>query len=122
MLDSDLAQKPSRRIWVMGSIVATAIHLGGAVLAMTHMQSEDADTSLGAPALEVGLEMTSPRVEATDLPPGPDTDASTASPAVSEQKTAVKETDLPKATPDETEDADRVVTENESKKPNVEYI
>jgi TonB family protein len=120
MLDSDLAQRPSRRIWIAGSIVATALHLGGAALAMAHLQSEDSDVSLGAPALEVGLEMTSPRVEATDLPPGPDTEASTASPAVAEQKTVVKETDLPKATPNETEDPDRVVTENESKKPNEE--
>jgi TonB family protein len=104
----------------VGSIVATAIHLGGAALAMAHLQSVDADTSLGAPALEIGLEMSSPKVEATDLPPGPDTDASTASPSVAEQKIVEKETDLPQAKPDETVEPDRIVTENESKKPNEE--
>jgi TonB family protein len=53
----------------------------------------------------------------TDLPPGPDTDASTASPQLAEQKAEVKETDLPQDKPTETEEADRVVTETESKKP-----
>ena len=38
-------------------------------------------------------------------------------PQLAEQKAEVKETELPKDKPTETEDADRVVTENESKKP-----
>ena len=40
-----------------------------------------------------------------------------ASPQLAEQKAEVKETDLPKDTPTEAEDPDRVVTPNESKKP-----
>jgi TonB family protein len=40
-----------------------------------------------------------------------------ASPQLAEQKAEVKETDLPKDTPTEAEDPDRVVTQNESKKP-----
>jgi TonB family protein len=59
----------------------------------------------------------SPHLEATDLPPGPDTDASVASPALAEQKAEVKETELPKDVPTETEDPDRVVTPNDSQKP-----
>jgi outer membrane biosynthesis protein TonB len=105
---------------MMGSVLATGIHLGCAALAFAHLQSDELDTSLGAQALEVGMEMASPKLEATDLPPGPDTDASTAAPAVAEQKAEVKETDLPQAVPNETEEADRVVTENESKKPKEE--
>ena len=120
MLESHLALKPSRRIWMMGSVVATGLHLGFAAMAFAHLRSDELDTSLGAQALEVGLEMTSPRTEATDLPPGPDSDASTASPAIAEQQAVVKETDLPQAVPDETEDPDRIVTENESKKPTEE--
>jgi len=120
MLDSRLIMKPSKRIWMMGSVLATGIHLGCAALAFAHFESDDLDTSLGAQALEVGLEMTSPRLEATDLPPGPDTDASTASAAVAEQKAVVKDTDLPQAVPNEAEDPDRIVTENESKKPKEE--
>src|SRR5206468_11388346 len=42
---------------------------------------------------------------------------SVASPALAEQKAVEKETDLPKAAPTETEDPDRLVTTNDSKKP-----
>ena len=75
------------------------------------------EDSLGAAAIEVGIELASLRREATDLPPGPDTDASVASPALAEQKAEVKETDLPKDVPTEAEEPDRVVTPNESNKP-----
>jgi len=98
-------------------VIALALHVGGAALAIVHLQTEEADDALGASAIEIGLEMASVRREATDLPPGPDTDASTASPQLSEQKAEVKETELPQDKPTETEEADRVVTENESKKP-----
>ena len=40
-----------------------------------------------------------------------------ASPQLAEQKAEVKETDLPKETPTESEDPDRIVTTNKSKKP-----
>ena len=62
--------------------------------------------------------MSAPRNEETDLPPGPDSDASVASPALAEQKAEVKDTELPKDIPTETEDPDRVVTPNDVKKPN----
>jgi protein TonB len=110
--------KPTqRRLWTLAALGAVTLHATGVALAVVHLQTSDADDSLGAPAVEIGLEMTSPRVEATDLPPGPDTDASTASPAIAEQKAEVKETDLPKAVPTETPDPDRVVAQEESNKP-----
>jgi TonB family protein len=110
-------QKTSRRLWVFAGICALALHLGGAALAISHLQAEEADDALGAQAIEIGLEMAAVHREVTDLPPGPDTDASTASPQLAEQKAEVKETDLPQDKPTETEEADRVVTETESKKP-----
>ena len=117
MSDLDNEQKPSRRLWIWAAIGALALHLGCGALALAHLQPDDFDDSLGAPAIEIGLEMMAPHVEATDLPPGPDTDASVASPAIAEQKAELKETDLPKDVPTETEDPDRVVTPNDSKKP-----
>jgi periplasmic protein TonB len=110
-------QKPSRRLWIFAVVAALALHLGGAALAVAHLHNDEPDDSLGAPAIEIGLELASIHREATDLPAGPDTDASVASPQLAEQKAEVKETDLPKDTPTEAEDADRVVTQNESKKP-----
>jgi periplasmic protein TonB len=115
---SDLdEQKPSRRLWIWAGIGALALHLGCGALALAHLRPDDSDDSLGAPAIEIGLEMMAPHVEATDLPPGPDTEASVASPAIAEQKAELKETELPKDVPTETEDPDRVVSPNDSNKP-----
>jgi TonB family protein len=117
MSDLETEQKPSRRLWILAAVGALALHIGCGALAVAHLQTDDADDSLGSAAIEVGLELTSLRREATDVPAGPDTDASVASPALAEQKAEVKETELPKDVPTETDDPDRVVTPNESKKP-----
>jgi TonB family protein len=58
-----------------------------------------------------------PHVEPTDLPAGPDVDASAASPAMVEQKAVVEQTELPKAVPTETDDPDRLVTPNDTNEP-----
>src|SRR3954454_7131888 len=116
MFDLD-EQTPSRRLWGFAAVGALALHLGGAALAITHLQNDEPEDSLGAAAIEIGVELASVHREVADLPPGPDTDASMASPQLAEQKAEVKETDLPKDTPTEAEDPDRVVTPNESKKP-----
>src|SRR6266403_1583029 len=117
MPDLVTEQKPSRRLWILAGVGALALHIGCAGLVIAHMQTDDPDDSLGAPAIEIGLEMMAPRQEVTDLPPGPDTDASVASPALAEQKAEVKETELTKDVPTETDDPDRVVAPNESQKP-----
>jgi protein TonB len=120
MPEVDIERKPSRRLWIFAGLSAIALHVGGAALAIAHLRTVEPDDSLGAPAIEIGLEMMSPRAEPTDLPPGPDSDASVASPALAEQKAELKEAELPKDTPSETDDPDRVVTPNESNKPREE--
>lgn len=117
MSDLDIEQKPSRRLWFFAGVTALALHVGGAALVLSHLQADEADDALGAPAIETGFEVMSHRVEATDLPPGPEADASVASPAQAEQKAELKEAELPKDTPAEVEDPDREVTPNETKKP-----
>jgi TonB family protein len=117
MSDMDLEAKPSRKLWVFAGLTALALHVGGAALAIAHLRTDDPDDDLGAPAIEIGLEMAAPKSEATDLPPGPESDASIASPALPEQQAEVKETELPKAVPTETDEPDRVVTTSEPVKP-----
>ena len=117
MTSLDTEQGSSPRLWIFAALGALALHIGGGALAVAHLRADDPDDSLGAPAIEIGLEMMSPHLEATDLPPGPDTDASVASPALAEQKAELKETELPKDVPTETNDPDRVVTPNDSNKP-----
>jgi periplasmic protein TonB len=117
MTDLDLEQKPSTRLWILAALGALALHFGGAALAIAHLQTDGFDDGLGANSVEIAFEMASPKVTDENLPPGPDTDPSLASPQLAEQKAEVKETDLPKDTPNETEDPDRIVTPNASKKP-----
>src|ERR1700736_4890291 len=116
MADLDTEQRPTRRLWIFAGLGALALHVGGGALAVAHLRAVDLDESLGAPAIEIGLELMSPHLEASDLPPGPDTDASVASPALAEQKAEIMETELPKDVPTETEDPDRVVAPNDSNK------
>jgi TonB family protein len=110
-------QKPSRRLWIFAAVGALVLHVGGAALAVVHLQTDGGGDSLGAQGIEIGLDMSSPRAEITDLPPGPDKDASVASPALPEQQAVEKETDLPKAMPTTTDDADRIVTTSDSREP-----
>jgi TonB family protein len=114
----DLEQKPSRKLWVFAGVAALALHLGGAALAVAHLRTIEADdVSEGTGGIEIGFESLAEQREQTDLPPGPDSDASVASPALAEQKAEVKESDLPKDTPTEEAEADRMVTPNDVKKP-----
>jgi periplasmic protein TonB len=119
MSDLENEKGSSRRLlWFMAAAIALGLHVGGAALALTNLRADDLDEGLGANGVDVSLEMASPDVpDPVDLPPGPDTDASQASMAVPEQKAEVKETDLPQDKPTEAEDPDRVVTENNTKKP-----
>lgn len=110
-------RKSSRRLWICAAVGALALHLGLAALAFGRMNDDAGDDSLGANAVEVGVEWTSPHVEDSDLPPGPDTDAQMASPPEPEQKEEAKQTNLPQDTPTETPDPDRVVTQSKSTKP-----
>ena len=117
MTELDTGEKTSRRLWLCAGVIAVALHVGGAALALSHLKSDDSEEDLGATAIEIGLDMSSPRNEESDLPPGPDSNASVASPALAEQKAEVNDTELPKDVPTETEDPDRIVTPNDNKKP-----
>jgi protein TonB len=117
MPDLDTEQKSSRPLWIFAAVVALVLHVGGVALAVVHLRTDDPDDTFGTPAIEIGLEMTSPHLEATDLPPGPDAEASVASPALAEQKAEVKETELPKDVPTESDDPDRAVALRSPNKP-----
>jgi periplasmic protein TonB len=114
------ADEPPRAplsIWALAALGAILIHAGFAALALGYLHPEEASDDLGAPAIEIDVELEAPHRDPADLPPGPAVEASAASPEVAEQKTVVEETDLPKATPTETNDPDRVVSPNDTTKP-----
>jgi len=116
----DSEPKPRRLLWILAAVVALGLHVGGGWLALAQLQDDQAGTQLGAEGIAVGLVFGSEKTEETDLPPGPDSNESAASPQLSEQKAVEKETDLPKETPVESETPDRLVTTADSKKPTEE--
>jgi TonB family protein len=114
-----MSARKTLAIWIPAAVGALALHLGGIGLVYANLPVDDAD-DLGAPAFEVGLDLLSPRAEASDLPAGPESDASAASPAQMEQKQKVDETALPQEKPTEAEEPDRIVAEAAPKKPTQE--
>lgn len=117
MPELDSPQRMPGRIWIGAALGAIAIHVGCIVLALAYAQPEDDAEALGAPAIEVSIERTAPRLEATDLPPGPEAEATAASPAIVEQKAVIEKTELPTAVPTDTEDPDRLVAPDKAKTP-----
>jgi periplasmic protein TonB len=103
-------------MWTVAALGAVAIHLGCVALALPFVVS-DPDDELGAPAVEIGIELLAPHADTPDLPPGPDVEASIAAPATVDQTQAAERTDLPRAVPVETEDPDRLVSPVETEKP-----
>jgi len=79
--------------------------------------NEPEDDDLGAPGIEIAFELTSAQSTPSELPPGPESEASAASPPVVEQKTTEQEVDLPKETPVESENPDRLVATEKADKP-----
>ena len=105
-----------RNIWVLAAVFVCCMHLVFAAFAIARM-NEPEDDDLGAPGIEIAFELASTQTTPSELPPGPESEASAASPPVVEQKTAEKEVDLPKETPVESENPDRLVAVEKTDKP-----
>jgi TonB family protein len=113
--DADPLPLP-RTVWIIAALGALVIHATAGALAFHYLQ-RDTSEDLGAPVMVIDVDLASPRSAPTDLPVGPDTEASAPSPAVVEQKEVVEQMDLPKAVPTETDDPERVVSPTDSIKP-----
>jgi protein TonB len=116
MTDEPRPQRTPLLVWAIAVFGAVAIHAGCIAMALQYARADD-DEALGAPAIEIGVELASPRIDPTNLPPGPESEAAAASPEVPQQQAVVDPTLLPKAIPIETDDPERVVTPEESHKP-----
>lgn len=110
----------ARPLWIAAGAGAVFLHAAVVALAVVTFQAEDFDDDVGAPAIEIALDMAAPRTEPTELPPGPEAEASAASPAQVEQQKKVERTDLPKDEPVESNEPDRVVAREAQKKPDEE--
>jgi periplasmic protein TonB len=83
---SDVEASPALPLplWFIAALGAVMFHAGCAALALEYARPDE-EEALGAPAIEIGIELLAPRLEPTDLPPGPIAEASAASPPVPEQ-------------------------------------
>ena len=119
MPDLDIEQKPSRRLWILrGGSARSRFIVGGGALAVAHLQTDDLD-DYARRASDRDRARTD--IAAALKPPICRPDRTPMLPwlrrRLAEQKAEVKETDLPKDAPTETDDPDRVVTPNDSNKP-----
>ena len=106
----------SLRTLCLAAFAAFILHAAIVAVAVTYARP-DPDAELGAPAIEIAIELLAKRDEPSELPPGPDTADSTPSVPVPEQTKLADPADLPRQRPVETEDPDRAVTPMETKKP-----
>lgn len=122
-------RRPPRMIWPVAVAGAALIH-AGALAAMLAPQPMEDVGEIGAPAVAISLDFTTTRSETTDLPPGPEAEASEAATAAAPQERPVEQAHAPQATPTTTttEEADRVVspdpaeqvTEEQTEKPAIQ--
>jgi protein TonB len=121
-MDSDPSSRLSRvrstwSMWGLAFLVAAGVHAGAVYAAMLDMDAAEIDQEYGAPATAIAIELAAPQTEQTDLPPGPESEASAASTAQVEQKQVEEKSDEPKENPVESEDPDRVVSTSPSETP-----
>ncbi len=104
-------------VWLAAALVAGSLHLGAAGVAAWTLSADEAFDDEGAPAIELAMDMAAPKTEQTDLPPGPEADASAAAPESAQSAAKPEATDRPKEEVVEAENPDRIVAVEEPKKP-----
>lgn len=118
-IDIDTHPSTAKGLWVFAAAMALSMHLAFAGFAYVQMMDDANADDLGAPGIEIGLELASPDAPPSDLPPGPDSEASVASIAQPDVQKPVESVDLPQETAVEAENPDRLVT-LEKPKENIE--
>jgi periplasmic protein TonB len=112
--------RPSHEVpmsmWMLAVVGAVTVHLGCVALALAFLDREF-DDEVGAPAVEIGIEVLAPHTDTPDLPPGPDVEASIAARQAVDQTAVAEQTDLPRAVPVETDDPERLVAPVETANP-----
>lgn len=111
---------PSKGVWLCAAVFAVALHAGIGGLVLSHLEQQADETELGAPGLAIGIELASPLLTPSELPPGLESEASMASQATAERRPTTEQAELPKETPVESEQPDRLVTLNDAKAPTEE--
>lgn len=72
--------------WLVAATVALVLHLAVAIGALWTLTSEPTDDEIGAPAIELAMDMAAPKADESEAPPGPESAASAAAPDSAEAK------------------------------------
>jgi protein TonB len=106
----------SRWLWLAAAAVALALHLSGLLFVLSDTD-DDSDLAFGAPALAIDVDLAAPSRPPTNLPAGPDSEQSTASPQMVQEQEVLKQSDLPEDMPVESDDPARAVALDNARKP-----
>ncbi|MGN6572639.1 MAG: energy transducer TonB family protein [Pseudolabrys sp.] len=112
---SDLLPAPrpgrirSAGFWSLAAACAVCAHAAFAAIVVAELH-EDHDDDLGAPGIEIAVELASPQAQPVALPPGPESEASAASSAQAEQKAKPQDSELEPLPESETADLNAVRT------------
>lgn len=101
------------KIWIFAAAIALCSHVAFGMFVISQLNDDADDDDLGAPGIEIAFELASPRLQPTDLPPGPESEASAAARAAAQQRTA-KAPDLEEDKVKDAEDPDRQVVTKKS--------
>ena len=81
----DEPPQASRRLWLVAAVAALALHLACLLFVWADTE-DDSDLAFGAPALAIDVDLAAPNRQPTDLPVGPDSEATAASPQMTQQQ------------------------------------
>jgi TonB family protein len=103
-------------MWALAVLGAATIHVVCIALAREYLRDDEPQAELGAPAIEIGVELLAARREPIPLPPGPDVEQLVASPQAL-NPVPTEPTVLPREVPIDTDHPELAVAQVETKKP-----
>lgn len=115
--DHGAARPGEMKLWTFAAVLALAFHLSLGLGAVWLMRGEEFEDETGAPAIEMAMDFAAPKTEQTDLPPGPESEASAAAPESAQSAKKTEAVEKPVVEQDMTEDPDRVVAPEKPEKP-----
>jgi periplasmic protein TonB len=96
--------------WALAAGGSVALHGACIALVVMSLRDDPDEVALGAPGMEIQVVLAAPRIKPSDLPPGPNVEASIASPVAVPEEEAIKRSELLKVEATKINDPDRLAT------------
>jgi periplasmic protein TonB len=106
----DAGRRNGLWLWVLAAGCSVALHGACIALVVMSLRADPDEVALGAPGMEIQVELAAPRTESNDLPRGPNIEASIASPTAVPEKEAIKHGEWLKVEATEFNDTDWLAT------------